>query len=157
MAQQVKNPPATAGDAGGMCSVPESGRSPGGGNDNPLQCSFLENPMDRGAWQSTVHGVMQRVKHDWSDWDHTQNCMQPFGVLQLSLLTGKPNATAYHICLRFFFFFMMDDSMFLKALAWKWSYLWPFLALLVAIMSQLSQENGHKTKFWISTRASNVP
>ena len=56
-----------------------------------------------------------------------------------------------------FFFFMMDDSMFLKALAWKWSYLWPFLALLVAIMSQLSQENGHKTKFWISTRASNVP
>ena len=43
----VKNPPANAGDAG---SVLVSGRSPGGGNDNPLQYSCLENSMDRGAW-----------------------------------------------------------------------------------------------------------
>ena len=50
----VKNPPANAGDAG---SIPGSGRSPGGGNGNPLQCSCLENSMDRGAWQATVHGV----------------------------------------------------------------------------------------------------
>ena len=42
MAQLVKNPPASAGDAG---SIPGSGRSPGGGHDNPLQCSCLENPM----------------------------------------------------------------------------------------------------------------
>ena len=48
----VKNPPANAGDAG---SIPGSGRSPGGGNDNPLQHSCLENPMDRGAWRATVH------------------------------------------------------------------------------------------------------
>ena len=41
-------------DAG---SVPGSGRSSGGGNDNPLQYSWLENPMDRGAWQATVHEV----------------------------------------------------------------------------------------------------
>ena len=50
----VKNPPANAGDTG---SVPVSGRPPGEGNDNPLQDSCLENPMDRGTWQATVHGV----------------------------------------------------------------------------------------------------
>ena len=50
----VKNPPANAGEVG---SVPGSGRSPGEGNGNPLQCSFLGNPMDRGAWQATVHGI----------------------------------------------------------------------------------------------------
>ena len=44
-------------------SIPELGRSPGEGNDNPLQNSCLENPMDRGAWRATVHGS-QRVRHD---------------------------------------------------------------------------------------------
>ena len=39
-----------------VCSIPGSGRSPGGGRGNPLQYSFLKNPMDRGAWQATVHG-----------------------------------------------------------------------------------------------------
>ena len=39
-----------AGDAGDSSSIPGSGRSPGGGHGNPLQCSYLENPMDRGAW-----------------------------------------------------------------------------------------------------------
>ena len=43
-----------AGDPG---SIPGSGRSPGEGNDSPLQYSCLENPMDRGAWQATAHGV----------------------------------------------------------------------------------------------------
>ena len=38
-------------------SVPGWGRSPGGGHDNSLRCSCLENPMDRGAWRATVHGV----------------------------------------------------------------------------------------------------
>ena len=50
----VKDPPESAGDLG---SIPGSGRSPGGGNGNPLQYSCLENAMDRGAWQATVHGV----------------------------------------------------------------------------------------------------
>ena len=50
----VKNPPANAGDAG---SIPGSGRPPGGGNGNPLQYCCLGNPMDRGGWQATVHGV----------------------------------------------------------------------------------------------------
>ena len=53
----VKNPPANAGDVGDMGSIPGSGRAPEGGNGDPLQYSCLENPMDRGAWQATVHRV----------------------------------------------------------------------------------------------------
>ena len=53
----VKNPPANAGDTRAMGSIPGSGRYPGLGNGNPLQYSCLENFMDRGAWQATVHGV----------------------------------------------------------------------------------------------------
>ena len=46
-----------AGNAGDVGAIPELGRSPGGGHGNPLQYSCLENPMDGGAWQVTVHGV----------------------------------------------------------------------------------------------------
>ena len=49
----VKNPPANASN---LCSIPESGRSPGKGNGDPLQYSCLGNPMDRGAWWATAHG-----------------------------------------------------------------------------------------------------
>ena len=52
----VKNPPAKAGDSRDMGSSPRLGRSPGVGNCNPLH-SYLENPMDRGAWSAAVHGV----------------------------------------------------------------------------------------------------
>ena len=54
----VKNPPANAGDVG---SIPGSRRSPGERNGNPLQHSFLGNPMDRGAWWATVHGVTKEL------------------------------------------------------------------------------------------------
>ena len=54
VAQWLKNLPANAGDTS---SIPGSGRSPGEGNDNPLWYSYLENPMDRGAWWAIVHGV----------------------------------------------------------------------------------------------------
>ena len=53
----VKNWPANEGDITDKSWIAGSGRSPGGGNGNPLQCSCLENPMDRGAWWATVHGV----------------------------------------------------------------------------------------------------
>ena len=55
----VKNLPANAGDVRDAGSIPGLGRSPGGGHGNPLQYSCLENPMDRGAWQATVHKVTQ--------------------------------------------------------------------------------------------------
>ena len=56
----VKNLPAYAGDLG---LIPGLGRSPGEGNGTQLQHSCLENPMDKGAWQATVHGVA-KVGHD---------------------------------------------------------------------------------------------
>ena len=56
----VKNLPANAGDLRDASLIPSSGRSPGGGDDNPLQYSCLESPVDRGAWREgvcMVHGV----------------------------------------------------------------------------------------------------
>ena len=48
-------------NAGELGLIPGSGRSSGEGNGNPQQCSCLENPMDRGAWQATVHGVAKSL------------------------------------------------------------------------------------------------
>ena len=58
----VKNPPANAGDARDVSSIPGRGRSPEEGNGNPLQYSCLENPMGRGARWATVHGVAELDK-----------------------------------------------------------------------------------------------
>ena len=70
----VKNPPANADDTGDQGSIPGLGRFPGGGNGNPLQYPYLENPMDRGAWR--VCGVT-KSQTLLSDWEHTQ-AHQPF-------------------------------------------------------------------------------
>ena len=61
MVKNLHVKPETACDAGNVSSVPGSGRSPGEGNGNPLQCSCLGNPMDRGAWQATVHGITKEL------------------------------------------------------------------------------------------------
>ena len=53
----IKNLPANAGDTGDVGLIPGSERSPREGNGYPFQYSCLENPLDRGAWQATVHGV----------------------------------------------------------------------------------------------------
>ena len=63
----VKNPPANAGDTG---SIPELGRSYREGNGNSLQYSCLGNPMGRGAWKATVHGVTK-------SWPHTHGGHRP--------------------------------------------------------------------------------
>ena len=62
MALALKTLPASAGDLRKVGSVPGSRRSPGGRHGNPLQYSCLKNPMDRGAWQLTVH----RVTRSWT-------------------------------------------------------------------------------------------
>ena len=67
----VKNLPANAGDTRDTGSIPGLGRSPGGGNGNPLQYSCLENPMDRGAWWATVHGVTK--SQTWLKWLSSQS------------------------------------------------------------------------------------
>ena len=67
MAPVVKNPPANAGDTRDWGSIPGWGRSPRGGNGNPLQESCLENPIDRGDWQghkeSHATGAAQHTAH----------------------------------------------------------------------------------------------
>ena len=55
----VKNPPANAGDTRDAGLIPGLGRSPGVGNDNPLQYSCPKNSIHRGAWRATVHGVSE--------------------------------------------------------------------------------------------------
>ena len=57
----VKNPSANAGDPRDTGSIPGSGRSPGEGHGNPFQCNCLENPMDRGTWQATVHRITREL------------------------------------------------------------------------------------------------
>ena len=67
----VKNLPANAGNTGDPRSIPGLGRSSGGGNSNPLQYSWLENPMDRGDWWATIHSVTKNQtqlsmhEHTW--------------------------------------------------------------------------------------------
>ena len=69
VAQWLKNPPASTGDARDAGSIPGLGRSPGVGNGNTLQYSCLENPMDRGAWRAMVHGVAK----SWTRLSTAQN------------------------------------------------------------------------------------
>ena len=64
----VKSPPANAGDAGGAGSIPGSGRSPGEGYGNPLQCSCLGSPTDRGAWWATAQS---HKESDMTEHAHT--------------------------------------------------------------------------------------
>ena len=65
----VKNPPANAEDIRDVSSISGLGRSPGGGHGNPLQYSCLDSPMDRGAWQATVHRLTE------SDTTEVTSCM----------------------------------------------------------------------------------
>ena len=80
----IKNPPAKAGAAGAADAILESRRSPRGGNDKPLQHSCLENPMDRGAWRTTVHGVAKLDTTERLSTGHTALVCQ--AVLWKSLL-----------------------------------------------------------------------
>ena len=63
----------SAGGAGDVGLIPGSGRSPGGGHSNSRQYSCLENPMDRGAWWATVHGVVAKSR-TWLKWLSTHTC-----------------------------------------------------------------------------------
>ena len=80
----IKNSPANRRDVRDTGSIPRLGRSPGGRHGNPLQCSSLENPMHRGVWWATVHGVAQsqtQLSHckdfvnllTHTDWTHTSS------------------------------------------------------------------------------------
>ena len=85
VAQLLKNPTVNAEVTRGMSLIPWSGRSPGKGNGNPLQYSCLGNPMDRGAWQATVHGVT-KSRTPLSDWTTTKKCFVAHLLLGCSFL-----------------------------------------------------------------------
>ena len=79
----VKNPSANAGNLG---SISGSGRSPGGGNGNPLQYSCLGNPMDRGALWATIHGVAEEldVTQRLNDNNNIKNVLNVIQFIQFS-------------------------------------------------------------------------
>ena len=83
----VKNLPANVADMG---SIPEWGRSPGEANGYPLQSSCLENPMDRGAWWTTVHGVTAKR---WSTYDISAESLVSLLQLLWSQVLQEPQAS----------------------------------------------------------------
>ena len=82
MTQMVMNLPANTGDTVDMGLIPGLGRSPGGGNGNPLQCSCLENSVDREAGRASVHGV---AESDMTE--HAYNTVQQKSPCPLCLLS----------------------------------------------------------------------
>ena len=78
----VKNPPSNSGDVKDAGSIPGSGRSPGGGNDNPLQYYCLENSVDSGSWWAAVH----RDQKESDMTEHAWVCTELRKMLYLLLL-----------------------------------------------------------------------
>ena len=102
----VKNPPATAGGIRDMDLIPGSGRSPGVGNGNPLQCSCLKNPMDRGAWWAAVHGVAKSWTQ-WSSLAHTTSLyLTPQIVYNYSISLGQ-SCSHYGLQYNYLLFFSL--------------------------------------------------
>ena len=92
---------ASASNAGELGLIPELGRSPGEGNDNPLQYSCLENPMDRGAWWATIHGVT-KSRTRLSDFTFTfillayfQSSIHAAACIRISFLLRLNNISLY--------------------------------------------------------------
>ena len=90
----VKNPPANAGDVRDSSLSRGSGRSPGGGHGNPLQYSCLENPMDRGAWQATVH----RVPKSWTQLNRLSMETHKVALIIRNSDSGSPVDTIRRRC-----------------------------------------------------------
>ena len=93
-----KEPACNARDAGGMGSILGSGRSPGGGHSNPLQYSCLEIPMDRGAWEATVHRCKELDTTEATEHSTAAQC--PLSKLQQIFtfhckVCGKQNLSMY--------------------------------------------------------------
>ena len=86
----VKNPPANAGDTRDVGSIPGLGRSPGEGHGNPLQYSCLENPMDRGPWQATVHGRQESATTE-------HMCTKPCDLGHMRLHKGQSEPLAHRM------------------------------------------------------------
>ena len=89
----VKHPPTNAGDIRYLCLIPEPGRSPGVGHDNPLQCSFLENPTERGACWATVLLLLShfsRVRLCATPWTAAYQASPSMGFSRQEHWSGLP-------------------------------------------------------------------
>ena len=82
----VKNLPANVGSTRDAGSIPRSGRSPGVRNGNPLQCSCLENPVNQGAWRTTVYGV---TESDRSECTSTQQSWRVWKFSDRNAIPGR--------------------------------------------------------------------
>ena len=107
-------------DAGDMSSIPGLGRSPGEGNGNPLHCSCLGNPMDRGAWCVTVHGVTKES-------DMTQqlnhNLIHKGSAFMIHSLPKGPTPKYHHTGdLVSFFFFLIFSFLFVWGLGFNMNF-----------------------------------
>ena len=96
----VKNWPANAGDIRDVGSIPGLARFPGEGNDNPLWYTCLENPMDRGAGQATVHRMT--VRHDRNNLTHMQDLFNAAeetlsSTLCFELMTDNPKPNIFFL------------------------------------------------------------
>ena len=88
----VKNLSANAGDVRDVGFIPTLGRSPEEGRGNPLQYSCLENPMDRGAWRATFHGVAKsQIRLKCLSTSHIQSSFNPDVKISLDQLSTERN------------------------------------------------------------------
>ena len=86
--------------SGAKGSIPGSGRSPGGGHGNPLQYPCLENPMNRGAWQATVHGIAKSDMTEVTEHAHTWLFIYKRNILPVSQIWQKKTSKYYGLCCR---------------------------------------------------------
>ena len=101
---EVKNPSANAEDTRDESSIPGSGRSPGKGNGNPLQCPCLENPMVGGAWWATLHGIMREL-----DMPERLNSNKP-ALMDCGSLWGSSRVSTHLLLLSLFSHRVVSDS-----------------------------------------------
>ena len=92
MAQWVKNLPANSRDLRDMGLIPGLGRSPGGGNGNLLQCSCLENPINREAWWAIVHSVTEMDTTEAAELVRTLTQLPIGNILPAGLPASRPAA-----------------------------------------------------------------
>ena len=166
----VKNPPAHTREVRDIPrgSVPWYGRSPGGGHGNPLQCSCLQNPMDRGAWWATVHGVAKsHTQPKWlSTYTHTQSCLwikcsdeanEAIKKAEQCLLSLQNKCECWPTY-KVFFLFENAHNHYTWGFCWKWVLLYVYelhdLCTQIAIYKfytvYLNQQVGSQIYFCLS-------
>ena len=132
-----KKPTCNAGDSGDTDSIPGLGRSPGGGNGNPLQYSWLDNPKDRGAWWATVHWA---TKHG-----HMQK--QPLSLRRLQRFISH---SQYMSCrLTVTSYWLRID--FITTLSWRTVSLWDIACLVTKTIQHGRIWGGKVDPFHLST------